>query len=97
MAKKLFVGGLSWNTTDDQLKEFFSEAGEVVSVNVITDKYSGRSKGFGFVEMSSEKEAKEAMKKLNGKEFDGRTIVVDEAKPQAPREDRGGGGGGYRN
>ncbi len=97
MAKKLFVGGLSWNTTDDQLKEFFSEAGEVVSANVITDKYSGRSKGFGFVEMSSEKEAKEAMKKLNGKEFDGRTIVVDEAKPQAPREDRGGGGGGYRN
>ena len=62
MAKKLFVGGLSWNTTDDQLKEFFSEAGEVVSANVITDKYSGRSKGFGFVEMSSEKEAKEAMK-----------------------------------
>ena len=98
MAKKLFVGGLSWNTNDDQLKEFFSEVGEVVSANVITDKYSGRSKGFGFVEMSSEKEAKEAMKKLNGKDFDGRAIVVDEAKPQAPREDRGGGGGGgYRN
>ena len=97
MAKKLFVGGLSWNTNDDQLKEFFAEIGEVVSANVITDKYSGRSKGFGFVEMSSEKEAKEAMKKLNGKELDGRTIVVDEAKPQAPREDRGGGGGGYRN
>ena len=96
MAKKLFVGGLSWNTNDDQLKELFSEVGEVVSANVITDKYSGRSKGFGFVEMSSEKEAKEAMKKLNGKEFDGRAIVVDEAKPQAPREDRGGGGG-YRN
>ncbi len=97
MAKKLFVGGLSWNTNDDQLKEFFAEIGEVVSANVITDKYSGRSKGFGFIEMSSEKEAKEAMKKLNGKELDGRTIVVDEAKPQAPREDRGGGGGGYRN
>ena len=96
MAKKLFVGGLSWNTTDDQLKEFFSESGEVVSANVITDKYSGRSKGFGFIEMSSEKEAKEAMKTLNGKELDGRTIVVDEAKPQAPRDDsRGGGGGGY--
>ena len=97
MAKKLFVGGLSWNTNDDQLKEFFAEIGEVVSANVITDKYSGRYKGFGFIEMSSEKEAKEAMKKLNGKELDGRTIVVDEAKPQAPREDRGGGGGGYRN
>ena len=93
MAKKLFVGGLSWDTNDDQLKEFFSEIGEVVSANVITDKYSGRSKGFGFVEMATEKEAKEAMEKLNGKEMDGRTIVVDEAKPQAPRDDRGGGGG----
>ena len=96
MAKKLFVGGLSWDTNDDQLKEFFSEIGEVVSANVITDKYSGRSKGFGFVEMATEKEAKEAMEKLNGKEMDGRTIVVDEAKPQAPRDDRGGGGG-YNN
>ncbi len=93
MAKKLFVGGLSWDTNDDQLKEFLSEIGEVVSANVITDKYSGRSKGFGFVEMATEKEAKEAMEKLNGKEMDGRTIVVDEAKPQAPRDDRGGGGG----
>src|SRR3989304_7423949 len=88
MATKLFVGGLSWDTTEDSLKNFFAAAGTVVSATVITDKYSGRSKGFGFVEMSNEKEAEEA-KKLNGQVLDERTIAVADARPQEPRE--GGG------
>jgi RNA recognition motif-containing protein len=91
MAAKLFVGGLSWDTTDEKLKEFFSQAGTVESANVITDKFTGRSKGFGFVEMSTAKEAEKAKKELNGKELDGRTINIDDARPQAPRENRGGG------
>ncbi|MCJ7804180.1 RNA-binding protein [Patescibacteria group bacterium] len=86
MATKLFVGGLSWDTKEDSLKNLFSQAGEVVSATVITDKFSGRSKGFGFVEMSSEKEAQEAVKKLNGQSLDGRNITVNEARPQQPRE-----------
>ena len=101
MAAKLFVGGLAWATNDDSLKNFFSQAGTVVSAVVISDKFSGRSKGFGFVEMSSDAEAQEAVSKLNGQDLDGRTIIVSEARPQAPRDDRGGGGrggdrGGYR-
>lgn len=97
MASKLFVGGLSWDTTDDTLKGFFSQSGTVVSAQVIMDKYTGKSKGFGFVEMSSDAEAQEAMAKLNGQPLDGRNVAVNEAKPQAPRENRfgGGGGGGY--
>jgi len=99
MATKLFVGGLSWDTTDDSLRQFFSQAGTVVSATVISDKFSGRSKGFGFVEMSSEAEMQEAMK-LNGQTLDGRTIAINEARPQAPRENRFGGGpsarGGHR-
>ncbi|KKQ52475.1 hypothetical protein A2865_03435 [Candidatus Woesebacteria bacterium RIFCSPHIGHO2_01_FULL_39_17] len=91
MATKLFVGGLSWDTTEDSLKNFFAAAGTVVSATIITDKYSGRSKGFGFVEMSNEKEAEEA-KKLNGKELDSRAIAVADARPQEPRE----GGGDFR-
>jgi len=86
MATKLFVGGLSWDTKEDSLKNLFSQAGDVVSATVITDKFSGRSKGFGFVEMSSEKEAQEAVKKLNGQSLDGRNITVNEARPQQPRE-----------
>ena len=82
---KLFVGGLSWDTTDESLKSFFSSAGTVVSANVIKDKYTGRSRGFGFVEMSSEKEAEEA-RKLNGQALDGRNISVNDARPQSPRE-----------
>jgi RNA recognition motif-containing protein len=90
MATKLFVGSLSWNVTDDQLKEAFSAAGTVVSANVITDRDSNRSKGFGFVEMSSDAEAAEAVKQLNGKELDGRAITVAEARPKEdrPRNDR---------
>jgi RNA recognition motif-containing protein len=82
MATKLFVGSLSWNVKDDELKEFFSEIGEVVSATVITDRESGRSKGFGFVEMSSEDEAKAAIDKLNGKDLDGRPVTVNEARPR---------------
>jgi len=88
MATKLFVGGLSWDTKEDSLKNFFSQAGTVVSASVITDKFSGRSKGFGFVEMSSDQETQEAIKKLNGQSLDGRNITVNEARPQVPREDR---------
>lgn len=88
MATRLFVGGLSWDTTEDSLKNFFAQAGTVVSASIITDKFSGKSKGFGFVEMSSEEESKQAIEKLNGQTLDGRTIAVNEARPQAPREDR---------
>ena len=85
MATKLFVGGLSWDTTDDSLKTFFAQAGNVVSASVISDKFTGRSKGFGFVEMGSEEEAKETVAKLNGQMLDGRAIAVNEARPQVPR------------
>jgi RNA recognition motif-containing protein len=85
VATRLFVGSLSWNTTDDQLKDFFSSAGTVSSANVIVDRETNRSKGFGFVEMSSESEAQEAIASLNGKELDGRTIIVSEAKPREQR------------
>ncbi len=85
MATKLFVGSLAWGTTDDSLKDFFSAAGTVVSANVIVDRDSNRSKGFGFVEMSSDEEAKKAVDELNGKELDGRAIVVSEARPREER------------
>jgi len=81
MSNKLYVGGLPYETTEDALKDLFAEAGTVTSAAIIVDKISGRSKGFGFVEMSSEEEAQKAIDTLNGKEFEGRTIVVDEAKP----------------
>lgn len=86
MAKRLFIGSLAYNTTSAQLEELFSQVGKVASVNLITDKFSGRSKGFAFVEMTTEEEAKEAITKLNNSELDGRRIVVNEARPQ---EDRG--------
>jgi RNA recognition motif-containing protein len=96
MATKLFVGSLSWNVNDDMLKEFFAPVGTVVSATVITDRDTNRSKGFGFVEMSSDEEAKEAVAQLNGKELDGRSVNVSEAKPreEGPRRSFGGGGGG---
>lgn len=95
MAKKLFVGNLSWGTTDDSLRELFSQAGTVVSAQVITDRHTGKARGFGFVEMSSDEEADKAKAELNGKMLDGRAIVVNEARPQQPREDRPQGGGSY--
>lgn len=94
MATKLFIGSLAWGTTDDSLKDFFSQAGTVVSANVIVDRETNRSKGFGFVEMASDEEAKAAIDQLNGKELDGRPIVVNEARPREERP-RGGGGGGF--
>lgn len=88
MAKKLFVGGIPYTTTDDQLKEFFSQVGTVASAQIITDKFSGRSKGFGFVEMSSDEEANKAIETLNGTELEGRSIAVNEARPKTDRGDR---------
>ena len=82
MEKKLYVGSLSYDTTEDSLKDLFSQAGTVNSVAIIIDKFSGRSKGFGFVEMSSEKEAQKAIEMFNGKELDGRNIIVNEAQPR---------------
>jgi len=90
MAKKLFVGGLAYETTEATLKKNFSKAGTVESANVITDKISGRSKGFGFVEMSSEEEAQKAIEMFNGKEIDGKNVTVNEARPLESRPRRGG-------
>lgn len=98
MAKKLYVGGLSYGTTEETLKDTFSQAGTVETATVITDKMSGRSKGFGFVEMSSEEEAAKAIELLNGKELDGRTLTVNEARPmeaRPPRRDFNRGGRGF--
>jgi len=97
MAKKLYVGGLPYSTTDAELKDAFAQAGAVESAVIIMDKMSGRSKGFGFVEMSSDEEAQKAIEQWNGKDFGGRTLTVNEARPmeERPRRDfRGGGGGG---
>ncbi len=91
MNNKLFVGGLSWDTTEDALRAFFAAVGTVVSVAIITDRYSGKSKGFGFVEMSTPEEAEKAKTELNGQTLDSRTITVSEARPQVPRENRFGG------
>ncbi len=85
MAKKLFVGSLSYDVSDDQLGEFFAQAGTVESARVINDRMTGRSRGFGFVEMSTDDEAKNAIDSLNGKELAGRPIVVNEARPQTDR------------
>ena len=82
MAKNLYVGGLSFDTTDDGLRTFFEQAGTVESASVITDRDSGRSRGFGFVEMTTEAEASKAVEELNGKMLDGRTLTVNEARPR---------------
>jgi len=94
MAKKLYVGGLSYNTSDATLKEFFASAGTVETATIIMDKMTNRSKGFGFVEMATDEEAKKAIETLNGKELDGRTLTVNEARPMEPRAPRTGGGFG---
>ncbi len=95
MAAKLYVGNLSYNVTDERLQEHFAQHGAVQSARVITDKFSGRSKGFGFVEMGSDEEAEKAIQALNGTDFEGRNIVVSEARPQAARPPRPGGGAGF--
>lgn len=89
MSTKLYVGNLSFNTSTQDLEQVFSEIGKVESTNIIEDRDTGRSRGFGFVEMSSKEEANNAIEQLNGKEVDGRELTVNEAKP---RENRGGGG-----
>ncbi len=97
MGRKLYVGNLPHSATEQTLHETFSKYGTVESVNVITDRDSGRSKGFGFIEMSSDSEAQKAIQELNGSTLQDREIKVNEAKPKAPRGGgRGGrGGGGY--
>ena len=96
MGNKLYVGNLPFSAGDDSLRELFAQAGNVESARVITDRDTGRSKGFGFVEMSTEQEAADAITKFNGTDFDGRSLTVNEARPMAPREG-GGGGGGNKN
>lgn len=93
MGKKLFVGNLPFSATDEALQSIFAQAGTVESAKVITDRDSGRSKGFGFVEMATDAEAADAITKFNGADYDGRAMTVAEAKPQAPREGGGGRGG----
>ena len=93
MAKKLYVGNLSYGTTDSDLRRMFEEFGSVESAQVIMDRDSGRSKGFGFVEMGSDQEAQAAINALNGKDMDGRALTVNEAKPREDRGGRSGGGG----
>jgi len=88
MAKKLYVGNLSYDMTEDALKDTFSQAGTVESAIIIKDKMSGRSKGFGFVEMSTDEEAQKAIEVLNGKELDGRALTVNEARPMEERPRR---------
>lgn len=96
MAKKLYVGGISYSTTEAALGDTFAKAGSVASAKIIMDRMSGRSKGFGFVEMSTDEEAQAAIDMFNGKELDGRTLTVNEARPEEKRTG-GGGGGGWRN
>jgi len=91
VAKKLYVGNLTYDTSDSDLQRMFEEFGTVSSAQVISDRETGRSKGFGFVEMGSDQEAQAAINALNGKDVGGRALTVNEARP---REDRGGGGGG---
>ncbi len=92
MGKKLYVGNLSYDVNNDELQEMFAAFGSVQSAQIVMDRDTGRSKGFGFVEMSSDQEAQAAINGLNGKESGGRSLTVNEARP---REDRGGGRGGY--
>ena len=96
MSNKIYVGGLPYSTTEGQLQEVFAVHGAVESARVITDKFTGRSRGFGFVEMSTDDEAQKAIEALNGTELDGRTLTVNEARPQERRPGGGGGGGGGR-
>jgi cold-inducible RNA-binding protein len=95
MAKKLYVGNLSYDTTQEQVRELFAQVGDIVEISLITDRYTGNPKGFGFVEMATEEAAQEAIRRFNGFQLDNRALTVNEARP---REERSGGGsdrGGY--
>ena len=94
MGKKLYVGNLTYDTTEAALEQLFAAHGTVQSAQVIMDRDTGRSKGFGFVEMSTDQEAQVAIRELNGKQVEGRALTVNEAKPREDRGGRGGGGGG---
>ena len=96
MGSKIYVGGLPYSTTEQQLSDLFAVHGAVASSRIITDKFTGQSRGFGFVEMSSDSEAQAAIAALNGTELGGRTLTVNEARPQEPRTGGGGGGRGGR-
>ena len=95
MGKKFYVGNLPFSATEQALTDAFSQCGTVESVKIITDRDTGRSKGFGFVEMSSDAEAADAISKFNGADYEGRPMTVNEARPMAPREGGGGGRGGF--
>jgi len=96
MAKKLYVGNLSYGTTQESVRELFEQVGEVAEVNLITDRDSGRPKGFGFVEMATEEGAQEAIRRFNGFNLDSRPLTVNEARPREERSGSGGFGGGRR-
>jgi len=96
MAKKLYVGNLSYNTTEAQIRELFAQAGEIASVNLITDRDTGSPKGFGFVEMVTDEQAQEAVRRFNGHSLDNRSLTVNEARPREERSGGGGFGGGNR-
>ena len=91
--KRIFVGGLPYSTSDKELEELFSAHGTVESARIVTDRMTGRSRGFGFVEMSNEAEANEAIERLNGTQYEGRSLTVNEARPRTSRGTGGGGGG----
>jgi len=97
MAKKLYVGGLPYTTTQDALRDAFAQAGAVESATIVVDKMSGRSRGFGFVEMTNDEDATKAIEMWNGKDFEGRRLTVNEARPLEPRAPREGGFSGRRN
>jgi RNA recognition motif-containing protein len=96
MGTKLYVGNLSFNTTENELQELFSQAGAVQEVTLMQDKFTGKSRGFAFVTMGSEQDAQNAIAKINGQTIEGRTLTVNEARPREPRAPGGGGGGGGR-
>ena len=93
MQKKLYVGGLSYNLDVEEVRSLFVQAGEVISINIIKDKMTGQSRGFGFVEMATEAQAADAIKRFHGKELGGRNLIVNESKPQEKRAYSGGDGG----
>ena len=93
MAKRIYVGGLPYTATEEDLENLFSSAGAVKEATIVTDRYTGQAKGFGFIEMESDTDADNAINTLNGTQMGGRTLTVNEAKPREPRADGGGGGG----
>ena len=95
MGKKLYVGGLPYSTTQQALQDAFAQSGTVESATIITDRMSGRSRGFGFVEMSTDEEAQKAIEQWNGQDFEGRKLMVKEARPMTERPARTGGSGGF--